>query len=123
MRLLVTGGRSFKNRKLMRNAFVSFLSTIRVDEELIICHGGARGADTIFGQIATSMGFEVIPYPVKTEIDGPWPAAGVNRNQRMLDDFKPHYALAFPAVDSSGTYDMITRLKRAKIPFMVTEEA
>lgn len=43
------------------------------------------------------------------------PAAGVRRNQAMIDDHRPTVALAYPLGRSSGTYDCIRRIRAAGI--------
>jgi len=50
----------------------------------VVIHGAARGADTIAGEEAFALGFTVRRYPVDPALDGPWPAAGIRRNARML---------------------------------------
>ena len=112
MKVLVTGSRDWTNEDLVRQE----LSLIEIG---VLCHGAARGLDTIAGKIATELGWLVIPYPVRVQVDGPWPAAGVSRNQRMLDDFMPDYALAFPLPQSKGTYDMIRRLIKVGVPHRI----
>lgn len=61
----------------------------------IIVQGGARGADSIAGFVGEILGFEVREYAVDSALDGPWPAAGVQRNLRMLKAEHP---------SSDGTY-------------------
>lgn len=80
------------------------------------CHGGARGADTIAGDVCEVFGYLCKSYPVDTRIDGPWPGAGMNRNRRMFDDFKPDLVIAFPMPQSRGTIGMINYAKSKGCP-------
>jgi len=111
MKLLITGSRHFKDRRLMHRVLADFLT----DGYTVLIHGGARGADTLAEEVGRKMGFKIEAYPVRVEIDGPWPGAGVNRNSRMLHDSKPDYAVAFPLSGSKGTWDMVKKLKAAGI--------
>lgn len=64
-----------------------------------LIHGGARGVDTNIALHIKDNPFranEVLSYPVNCAIDGPWPRAGCNRNERMLNDSHPDILIAFP---------------------------
>lgn len=79
----------------------------------LLVHGNANGADKACGAWADMRGVPVRPCPVDPAIDGPWPAAGPKRNQRMLDAAKPDGAMALPG--GKGTADMCNRLAKAGI--------
>jgi len=85
----------------------------------VVIHGAQRGADTIAGEIAEAMGFEVIPYPADWHKHGR--AAGPIRNQQMLDEGKPTEVAAFhnDLAHSKGTGDMVRRARRAGLLVMV----
>lgn len=102
MRVLVTGSREWTNEQAMRIVLDAFFS-----EGSELCHGAARGADLLAGVIGHEIGYKVSRYPVERGLDGPWPAAGMNRNRRMFDDFKPDVVLAFPLPQSKGTVGMM----------------
>jgi hypothetical protein len=87
----------------------------------IVVHGAARGADTIAGEVARELGFEVRPYPADWET---YPkAAGPIRNSEMLK--KEHLpgepidkVLAFSKdfSRSIGTSDMMRKSRAKGIP-------
>lgn len=77
-------------------------------------HGTARGVDTLVSEWAKTQGFTVKPYPIDNAIDGPWPAAGCRRNERMLNDARPDALVAFPG--GTGTADCTKRAKKKGIP-------
>jgi hypothetical protein len=103
-----------------------------IEEELrklppgtIVIHGACRGADNIAGYVAKELlGFEVRPYPADWDFYGP--AAGVLRNQKMLDqehtkDEPINLVLAFhedPGL-GKGTKDMVERAQKADIEVRV----
>jgi hypothetical protein len=97
----------------------------------ILVQGGARGADSIAGFVGELLGFEVREYAVDHTLDGPWPAAGVLRNIRMLRAEHPssdgtyiEVGIAFKMQEelSRGTADMVRRLREAQPAIDVREE-
>ncbi|MGH3926135.1 MAG: SLOG family protein, partial [Pseudonocardiaceae bacterium] len=90
-RLLVFGGREWAERP----AFQQALRKAQAQGVGTVIHGGCRGADRIAGTVAEQLGMTVEAYPAD------WPqygkAAGHVRNQRMLDDARPDYAIGFHA--------------------------
>lgn len=83
----------------------------------LLIHGDARGADRLAAEWALDNNVMVRPFPVNNTIDGPWPAAGVRRNARMLRESKPDFVIAFPG--NTGTADMIRRARAANVPCVV----
>lgn len=114
LRVLTTGGRKWTDRSLIEDAILDVDELVNGD--LIVCHGASPGggADWIVDEVCKTNKIEVVQYPVSKQ-DGPWPAAGVRRNQRMLNDFRPTFAIAFPDPKSRGTWDMVDRLIKAKV--------
>lgn len=109
MKILVTGSRSWKNRKFIRKILGEYK-----DEYPIIVHGACPdGADTIADEEAKSLGYVVRPYPAKWTIYKK--VAGFIRNQLMLDIEKPDLVLAFQIDNSPGTTDMISRSRISKV--------
>lgn len=114
MRVLVCGGRDYRH-----SGIVDWILD-RVHERTPIetlIHGGATGADTLAGEWATKRGVFQVRFPIRKET---WhrlgKAAGSMRNQHMLETAKPNLGIAFPG--GSGTEDMCTRLRSAKIELM-----
>lgn len=109
VRLLVTGDRHWSDRAFIANALQSVWLEYRHDQELVLIHGGANGADSIASEIASIMGFAIICEPAAWSLYGK--RAGPIRNQLMLDLHRPNHCLAFhdDILHSRGTADMIWR--------------
>jgi len=116
MKIMITGGRDFKDKDRMWKALDYFLKN--TTENIIIVHGDAVGADTLSKEWAEERGQEHSPYPIeKAEWDKYGRGAGPRRNHRMLqDNLDVDCILAFPGPKSRGTYDMIERGHIAGVP-------
>jgi hypothetical protein len=144
MRVLVFGSRTFSDE----NAVWDFLTglyqthscgwmTVSLDPFTVIS-GMAPGADTFgvtwvencplhgppLGQpnpfVACPV--ELLKFPADWELYGK--AAGPIRNQQMLVEGKPTFAVGFvdkPLVESRGSHDMAKRLKNARVHTYVVE--
>ena len=86
-RILICGDRDYKDWMQVRK----YLDTI--SRTAIIIHGGAKGADSIAGNLATYLNMKVIKYPADWDKYGK--AAGVLRNQQMLDEGHPDLVVYF----------------------------
>ena len=108
-RILICGDRNYKDWMQVRE----YLDT--VSRTAIIIHGGARGADSIAGNLAIYLNMKVIKYPADWDKYGR--AAGVLRNQQMLDEGHPDLVVYFhkDLENSKGTKDMVTRAVQNKI--------
>lgn len=111
--ILVTGGRNFAQRDRLEGALVKI--TQMHDKPLII-HGKAKsGADRMAERWCEKNGVQQVMVPANW--NGPaGKGAGPQRNRLMLELVKPHYFLAFPDLQSIGTYDMVDLLTTAKVP-------
>lgn len=115
MRVLICGDRNWIDFNIIKRELSS------LPAGTVIIHGAARGADSIAGYIAKQLGFEVIPFKADWDkyksiaINGRKNPAGPIRNQRMLDEGRPDYVMAFHKhIETSlGTKDMITRAQKA----------
>ena len=109
MRILICGSRYFRDAKRIFH----YLSS--VPKDTIVIEGEARGADTIVWVCCEILGLEYMQFPAD------WAAyhkaAGVKRNQEMLEQGKPDLVLFYHdnLDESRGTIDMITRTDRAGI--------
>lgn len=101
MRVLVCGGRDFNNYEVVKQWVDSFSPTH-------IIEGGAKGADTLGWKYAKSNGIDFTTF--KAEWDRHGKAAGMIRNQQMIDEGKPDLVVAFQG--GRGTQDMIKRAKK-----------
>lgn len=120
MKILVTGDREWEDRVTIGEAILRVVKehNIKFLHDITIVHGGARGADSIAGEIGEQFGFHVHEFPALWERYGR--AAGPIRNQQMLDENKDiDIVLAFhhDLTESRGTNDMVKRVAKAEIPF------
>ena len=115
MKVLACGSRGYGDAELIREAF----KALPEGEPITVIEGGARGADTLAKGVAGEFGFAVEEHLPDWERHGR--AAGVIRNQKMLDEGKPDLVLAF-GLDiplTPGTADMVWRAKKAGVPVRV----
>ncbi len=117
MRILVCGGRDFKNRDLVFSKLNSlFPSTDDINTWLppvdtVIIHGGARGADRLAEDWAVINWVHVEEY--KADWDKFGKSAGYIRNKQMLTEGKPDLVIAFPG--GKGTAMMVKIAKEADV--------
>ncbi len=108
-RVLVCGGRDYNNREqLFRILDAAHLANPIV----LLVHGAAPGADDLAGRWARHVGVPWRAYPAAWKSEGK--SAGPKRNQRMLDEAKPHLVIAFPG--GRGTADMVKKAEAAGVP-------
>jgi len=115
MKVLVTGDREWQDAITVR------AELSKLPPDTIIIHGACRGLDNMVGVIAkTEFHLEVRPYPAKWSEYGR--AAGVIRNQQMLDeehrtDEPITLCLGFhnSISTSKGTRDMMARAEKLGI--------
>lgn len=105
MRLLIAGSRDWQDETPIRQALERARPTVLI-------HGAARGADSIAARLAYAMGIEVCAYPADWNCHGR--SAGPLRNQCMLDEGRPEWAILFAdyIATSHGTRDMLGRAVR-----------
>jgi|SRR5215469_8786893 len=105
-RVLVCGGRSFKDRE-----FLFLVLDQHLARDDVIISGAARGADRLAIEYAVMRRLACERFPADWALYGK--GAGPIRNQQMLDKGKPDLVIAFPG--GTGTADMVARAKLAKI--------
>ena len=116
MRVLVCGDRKWDDKKFINKILWEYYHIAQeLEDDFVVIHGAAKGADSIAGEIAREQGVKEFVFPAKWEKHGK--AAGPIRNQQMLDEGKPNLVLAFhdDIEKSKGTRDMINKAKRAGI--------
>jgi len=111
-RLLVCGGRTYADLDRVRREMNRVVGLRR---NVIVIHGGARGADSLAGAVAVKAGVPTEVYVAEWEKHGR--AAGMLRNKRMLEEGKPDLVLAFPG--GIGTGGMIRIARQAGVPVEV----
>lgn len=102
MKLLVCGGRDFKDKNLL----TTFLDTLQIE---CVVHGGAAGADSLAGEYALRRGIPEIIVPAQWKFHGK--GAGPIRNSWMLKFTKVDTVVAFPG--GSGTRNMVKQATEA----------
>ena len=109
MRVLVCGGREYKNRSRV----FEVLDRLWAEHgALTIIEGGAVGADTFAGEWScTQRTCWLVTEHANWEKNGR--SAGPIRNQKMIDDHKPNLVVAFPG--GRGTADMVLKARGAGI--------
>lgn len=120
MRVLVCGGRDFSDKelfhKVMSHVFGHAVGdtvnpTWLVRGDLVVIHGGARGADSIADEWATSNFLSVIEYKAEWAKFGK--KAGYLRNKKMLEEGKPDLVIGFPG--GKGTAMMMSIARKAGV--------
>ena len=112
MKVLITGDRNWTNRAVIRHVLLNTLP-----DNSIIVHGGARGADSIAGEIAKKWDIKVLVYPAQWDSYGT--SAGPIRNRQMLKenpDIKLVLAFHNNINESKGTKDMCSIADKQGIP-------
>lgn len=115
-RVLVCGGRDYRD---WESAYKVLDAAHYANPIECLIHGAARGADSIAADWAESRLVPIEPYPADWKRDGR--GGGPVRNQRMLDEGKPHMVIAFPG--GAGTADMVKRAEKAGIPVVKITKA
>ncbi len=130
MRILVCGGRDFRNKKLLYDTLIEYCykeglhhprDAMSPDPNKVsIISGMARGADSLGWLFAKDHNLEVFSFPAdwKHQSNG----AGPIRNQKMLDEGKPDLVIAFPTKNSKGTWDMVRRAEKANVKTIIVRE-
>jgi hypothetical protein len=67
---------------------------VKDPKRITLVHGNARGADTYAKQFARKLGWSVIDCEPDWRTLGK--RAGLTRNATMVNDYQPHFVLAFP---------------------------
>lgn len=122
MRVLVCGGRKYRNWQNVCTALDCFVATIA--PVTVVVHGCAPGADLLGRKWALLRSLKEDPYPALWHDMTARPlvlryssfgkaynvAAGGIRNQRMLDEGEPGAVVHFEG--GKGTADMVMRARR-----------
>jgi hypothetical protein len=108
MRVLVCGGRDFTRRTFAFDTLDGLHARTPI---AVVIEGGALGADQAGRDWANARGVPVETYPADWKNLGR--AAGVIRNQQMLDQGCPDLVVAFTG--GRGTADMVHRAIKSGI--------
>lgn len=124
MKVVVSGGRKFRNKTFIRKSLLMIHQEVNFSE---LIHGDAYGVDKICGAWAKDNNITVRPCPadwddvdsegavVRYRRDGtPYNLlAGPIRNESMIIEYMPDLAIIFPG--GTGTQDMRERCMEASI--------
>ena len=115
MKILVCGDRQWSDRQTIYRILLPYATQT---PPVTILHGGARGADTLAGQIAQELGMEV--RAVRAEWQRYGKGAGPRRNEEMLSEH-PALVIAFhnDLAKSKGTADMVRKAQKRGIAVMI----
>lgn len=108
MRVLVCGGRDFKNTELLYSVLDDLKKVETID---CIIEGDAPGADRMAGYWAKKNRIDLKIFPADWKTWGN--SAGPIRNKQMLDEGKPDLVIAFPG--GKGTKNMIQQARKAGV--------
>jgi hypothetical protein len=113
MRLLVSGYRKYVNRKVILDEILDVFGSYPVDEKHTIIHGGCpTGVDAVAHTLAIEKGWIIEVYPANWSLGK---AAGPMRNEQMIIEGEPEFALLFLAPESKGTKNMLELVQKYKI--------
>jgi hypothetical protein len=115
-RVLFCGDRNWSDREIVRREMLALHAAW---PDVVICHGAARGADSLAGEEAAKLGIPVTAFPADWKKYGR--GAGPIRNRQMLKEFAPTMVIALhdDLKASKGTKDMVTMARQALIPTVV----
>ena len=105
---LICGGRDFTDRELFERAMTDLIAARGQPAKIV--HGGARGADTMGGELGEKLGLPTVAVMADWSLGR---KAGPIRNQRMLDEHAPDLVVAFPG--GRGTADMVRRARKSGV--------
>ena len=117
MKILVCGDRRWSDRQTIYRILLPYATQT---PPVTILHGGARGADTLAGQVAQELGMEV--KEVRAEWQRYGRGAGPLRNDKMLNEH-PDLVIAFhnDLAKSKGTADTVRKVQKRGIAVMVVK--
>ncbi|MBO5873187.1 MAG: DUF2493 domain-containing protein [Clostridia bacterium] len=114
-KVVVAGCRDYNNYEEAKDYIDRCLSGIRLENNIVIVSGGARGADALGERYARENGFEIERYPADWDTYGK--SAGPIRNKQMAEICD--CAICFWDGKSRGTASMIQFAKQRNKPIRV----
>ncbi len=133
--VLVTGSRDWRDNQIIEVILRGLFDVIDGQDGVMnLVHGAAKGADSLADEEAIKINFsnkalrmdDIVIHREEAWWKTQGKAAGVIRNQRMLDTYPIDVAFAFheDLENSKGTRDMTMRLAKAEVPtYLITRIA
>lgn len=106
-KVIIAGTRDFADYELLKEKCDAILSSKKMDYNIVIVSGTARGADRLGERYARERGYRIDRHPADWDRDGN--SAGPIRNALMADN--AHALIAFWDGRSRGTMNMIRTAK------------
>ncbi len=110
-RILITGSRNWDDILSIRNAILN--ESMKTRDNVVVVHGGARGADYLAGRVADELKLDVEVYKADWNTYGK--AAGFVRNDKMVK-LGADVCLAFIKNNSAGATMCADLAEKAGIP-------
>ena len=117
MRLVIAGGRNFRDYDRLASAVDGFIRELHTDKQIIVVSGTADGADRLGEEYARNHGMRVEEFPAHWELFGR--AAGPKRNMEMAQFTDA--VIVFWDGKSAGTRNMIECAKAEGLPCKVVK--
>lgn len=114
-KIIIAGGRDFKDYALLRDTCDKLLSRKRISHSITVVSGTARGADQMGERYANERGYPIQRFPPDWEHDGK--AAGFIRNAQMAG--VADALVAFWDGHSKGTSNMIDVARKHDLPVRI----
>ena len=114
-RVIIAGGRDFTDLSIMCKVMDISLSSKKIDHEIVIVSGTARGADLTGERYANLRGYTIAPHPAQWDLHGK--SAGYRRNEEMSRYCDA--AVIFWDGESRGSKHMIDISKASGKPYKV----
>ena len=115
MRVLVTGGRDYKDRGVVETVLSDLHAKMGFT---YLIHGNARGADKLAHTWALAHGVQPVAMDALWDAEGD--RAGSRRNRRMLEFSNPDACIAFPG--GRGTSNMMILARSAGVKLIDVED-
>lgn len=107
-RVIIAGTRTFNDYELLKTYCDKKLSRMRIDHEIVIVSGHAKGADMLGERYAQDRGYATQLYPAYWDEYGK--SAGIRRNVKMAENADA--LIAFWDGKSTGTKHMIAEARK-----------
>lgn len=114
-RLAIIGSRNYNNKDLFYNTIDAWI--VEHGKPSVIISGGCKGADKLAESYAHERKIPIIVHSPDWYTYGK--AAGPIRNNLIINDST--FVIAFPEINSVGTYNSINLAKQNKIPTLIVK--